>query len=441
VVVGGTTTKVILDVEDIPTHFYNILPDLPEALPPPKENLEILGKIFPKGMLAQEFATERYIPIPEEIRHLLAKIGRPTPLQRALALEKALGTPARIYFKREDTTVTGSHKINSALMQAYLAKNEGFETVTTETGAGQWGSALALACKLFGLKCVVKMVRCSYEQKPYRKYIMQLYGAKISPSPSKETEVGKHFLKDPSNKPGSLGMAIAEAVELAEKDDKTCYSLGSVLNAVLLHQSIIGLETMKQLEKINEKPDVLIGCVGGGSNYFGFIAPFYRDYKNKLKYVAVEPKTCPTMTKGDYKYDYGDSAKIVPQLMMYTLDCEFKPPVIHAGGLRYHGMAPIMSALKKSGVIEAKSYTQEEIFDAGKLFAETESIIPAPESCHAIKAAIDEALECKKTGEEKVIVFNLSGHGLLDLQGYADVLGLSSSKTINNLKEGKLNGK
>ncbi len=417
-------------LEDVPKRMYNVVPDLPAPLPAPKGDMSLMPKIFPKGFLAQEMSDERFFDIPDEVREHLYRIGRPTPLQRATRLEKHLGTPAKIFFKREDTTTTGSHKINSALMQVYLAKQEGITTMITETGAGQWGSALSLAGALLGVKVKVYMVRCSYEQKPYRKYVMRLYGADVIPSPSQETEIGRKLSKVESNLPGSLGIAIAEAVEEA-KDDKACYStsgavygLGSVLNAVLAHQTIIGMETMQQLEKFGVEPDIIVGCTGGGSNFAGLMLPFYQKYKDKLRYVAAEPDNCPTMTKGEYRYDYGDTGKQTPLLKMHTLGCDFVPPSEYAGGLRYHGMAPIVSLLVDHGIITPRSFSQEECFAAGKLFAHTEGIIPAPETNHAIKAAIDEALEAKRTGQKKVIVMNFSGHGLLDLEGYNKVLKL-----------------
>jgi tryptophan synthase beta chain len=422
--------KAVLDENEVPRKIYNILPDLPVPLPEPQGNLGILPKIFPKGFLAQEMSGERYFNIPDEVRDLMITIGRPTPLQRAIHLEKALGTPAKIFFKREDTTVTGSHKINSALMQAYLAREEGITTMTTETGAGQWGSALSLAGSLLGVKVKVYMVRCSYEQKPFRKYIMQLYGADVVPSPSNLTEIGRKLAKDKRNYTGSLGIAIAEAIEEAKNDNcaygttGSVYGLGSVLNAVLAHQTVIGLETEKQLQKFDVEPDVLVGCTGGGSNFGGLIAPFYKKYKDRIRYVAAEPTSCPSLTKGEYKYDYGDTGKQTPLLKMHTMGCDFIPPSDHAGGLRYHGMSPIISLLKDQGIVSAKAYSQDEIFGAGQLFAKTEGVIPAPETNHAIRAAIDEAMLAKKAGVERVIVMGFSGHGLLDLNGYAKVLNL-----------------
>lgn len=425
--------RVDLGKEDLPTHFYNIVADLPD-LPPPihPETKEPLGPkdfypLFSKECVDQEFSKERYVKIPSEVRDLYLRIGRPTPLYRARRLEEYLRTPARIYYKREDVTPTGSHKLNTALMQAYCAYKEGLEYLTTETGAGQWGSALSYATSMVGLKALVFMVRISYQHKPYRKFVMKLYGADVVPSPSDRTEIGRKYLKEDPNHPGSLGIAISEAIEAAMKDEKAKYSLGSVLNHVLLHQTVIGLEAKKQMDLAGERPDVLIGCVGGGSNFAGFSFPFIEDIlKGKEEYdvLAVEPKACPSMTEGEYRYDFGDSAGITPLIKMYTLGHDFIPPPIHAGGLRYHGAAPTVSLLKSKGIVRSVAYPQEEVFEAGRIFARTEGIIPAPETAHAVKAAIDEALKAKEEGKEKVIVFNFSGHGLLDLKGYEDVLGL-----------------
>jgi len=412
----------MLSKEEIPTHYYNVLADLPFELPMPQGDLNILGKIFPQEILEQEMTKEKYVPIPQEVREMYAKIGRPTPLQRANNLEKALKTNCKIFFKREDTTLQGSHKINTALAQAYYIKKAGYKNVTTETGAGQWGSALSLACKLFDLNCTVYQVKCSYEQKPARRTIMKLYGAKIIPSPSDTTKIGREMQKKFPNTPGSLGMAIAEAVEVAKEREDTVYSLGSVLNHVLMHQTIIGQETKKQLEKIGESADVVIGCVGGGSNFGGIALPFVADkLKGKeIEIIGVEPKEVPSMTKGEYKYDYGDTGKQTPLLKMHTLGCEFVPEAIYAGGLRYHGVAPIISLLLENKLAKAESYEQKECFEAAKLFAETEGIIAAPESSHALKAAIEHA----KKNDGKTIVFNLSGNGVLDLAAYEKVLNL-----------------
>jgi len=413
----------------IPTSWYNILPDLPGQLPPPlKPNgehvkPEDLEPIFPKSIIEQEMSSERYIAIPPELRRTYMEIGRPTPLFRAVNLEKYLGTPSRIYYKYEGVIPTGSHKINTALAQAYYNKVEGVKRLTTETGAGQWGSALALASILFGLKLRVYMVKISYMQKPYRQTVMRTYGAEVVPSPSDLTEVGRGILaKDPDN-PGSLGIAISEAIEDAVSRDDTKYSLGSVLNHVLLHQTIIGLEAKKQVEELGVYPDVIVGAVGGGSNYAGIAYPFLYDKlkgRSETKFIAVEPVAAPTMTRGERRYDYGDTAGLTPLLLMHTIGHRFIPPPIHAGGLRYHGLAPTLSLLVNHGYVEPLAYKQSEVFDAAVKFARLEGIIPAPESAHAVKAVMDLALNYREEGREKVILFNLSGHGLLDLSGYQD---------------------
>ncbi len=430
--------KVTLDIDETPKVWYNIVPDLPESLPPAlnpgtKEPLkpEEWEGIFPKGLIKQELSQERFITIPEEVRDALIKMGRPTPLHRATGLEKALKTPARIYYKREDTSPAGSHKPNTAIAQAYFNHIEGIDHLATETGAGQWGSALSAATAYFDMKCTVFMVRSSYDQKPYRKYVMKLFGADVHASPSPVTEYGRKTLAADPSCPGSLGIAISEAVEMAVHSPNTKYALGSVLNHVMLHQTVIGQEVQKQLEKIDETPDMMIACVGGGSNFAGFTFPFIYDKlkgKNETQFIAVEPESVPSLTgavngKSRYEYDFGDTAGMTPLMKMHTLGHDFMPDSIHAGGLRYHGMAPTVSLLYKNKVIDAEALPQDETFTAGQLFARTEGIIPAPESCHAIASAINHALECKKTGEEKVIVFNLSGHGLLDLQNYATMLG------------------
>ena len=424
--------RTTLTAEEMPRKWYNILPDLPEPLAPPlnpatkqpisPSDLEV---IFPKALIAQEMATDRYIDIPEEVQQAYMLANRPSPLQRAIRLEKELKTPAKIYFKREDLSPAGSHKTNTSLAQVYYNMKEGVEKIATETGAGQWGTALALACRYFGLTCKVFMVRASFDQKPYRREMMRVYGAEVSPSPSNLTDFGKKMLaKDPKH-PGSLGIAISEAMEVAAKDKKTNYSLGSVLNHVMLHQTIIGEETMLQFQKLDQKPDVLIGCVGGGSNFAGFTFPFVGEkLKKKLstEFIAVEPKVVPSLTEGKFEYDFGDTAGMTPLLMMYTLGHDFVPSPIHAGGLRYHGAAPTVSQLVNKKVVKAVSYEQKEVFDAGMLFARTEGIVPAPETNHAIKAAIDVALDAKKRNEKKIIAFNFSGHGLLDLGGYQQYL-------------------
>ncbi len=426
-------TKVLLDLDELPKKWYNILPDLPEPLPPPldprtKEPVkpEALEVIFPKELIRQEVSQDRYIRIPEEVREAYFQIGRPTPLYRARRLERYLNTPAKIYYKREDVSFAGSHKPNTAIAQAYYNVKEGVERLTTETGAGQWGTALSLAGALFGIDVTVFMVAVSYHQKPYRRIIMELYGADVVPSPSDRTEYGRKIREENPEHPGSLGIAISEAIEMAVKDEKTKYSLGSVLNHVLLHQTVIGQEVLLQLEKIDVTPDVMIGCVGGGSNFAGFAYPMLgkklRGELDDVRFLAVEPKSCPTLTEGKYEYDYGDTAGMTPLLKMYTLGHDFVPSPIHAGGLRYHGDAPSLCLLHHKGYIDAVAYDQLQTFEAGRIFTRAEGLVPAPETTHAIRAAIDIARECKRTGEEKVIVFNLSGHGLLDLQGYADYL-------------------
>ncbi|MGD0056627.1 MAG: TrpB-like pyridoxal phosphate-dependent enzyme [Methanomassiliicoccales archaeon] len=421
--------RVQLGIEDIPRKWYNIAYDLPEPLPPPlnpqtKEPItaEDLKAIFPMGLIQQEVSTEQYIDIPEEVRDALMLIGRPSPLQRAKRLEAALKTPAKIFFKREDLSPAGSHKPNTAIAQAYFNMKEGTENLTTETGAGQWGSALALACSIFNLTCTVFMVRISYDQKPYRRYVMETYGARVFPSPSNETEFGKKLLAERPDHPGSLGIAISEAIATAVSMKNTKYSLGSVANHVMLHQTVIGQEVVKQMEMLDLTPDYMIGCVGGGSNFAGFSFPMVgKKLRGKLdtEFIAVEPRSVPSLTRGKYEYDFGDTAGMTPLFKMYTLGHDFIPSPIHAGGLRYHGMAPTVSLLAKLGAIKSVAYDQKDTFSAGVMFAKSEGIIPAPESNHAIKAAIDLALEAKKKKEEKIIVFNLSGHGLLDMSGYA----------------------
>ncbi len=436
----GNEVKVTLAVDEVPRKWYNILPDLPEACPPPLNPKTMepvspgdLAAIFPMEVIRQEVSSERYIPIPEEVLDAYLQLGRPTPLYRARRLEKFLKTPAKIFYKREDVSLVGSHKPNTAIPQAYYNMKEGVERLTTETGAGQWGSALSLATSMFGLKCLVFMVRVSYDQKPYRKYVMKLYGAEVHPSPSKVTKYGQMVLEKDPKCSGSLGIAISEAIEVAAGDDRSKYSLGSVLNHVMLHQTVIGQETKIQLEKFDAKPDVMVGCVGGGSNFAGFSFPFIgeqlRRKSKDIEFIAVEPESCPSLTgaqagKSKYEYDFGDTAGMTPLIKMYTLGCGFMPPPIHAGGLRYHGMAPTVSLLYKHNAIKAEAYSQEKIFDAASIFAKTEGIIPAPESSHAIASVIEHARKCKKSGEEKTIVFNLSGHGLLDLGSYASALEL-----------------
>lgn len=421
-----------LSTSDIPTHYVNIMPDIKKYLgvlpdPPlhPGTHKPIssadLEAIFPRAVIEQEMSLEPLIEIPDEVREQYSRF-RPTPIYRAFGLEKALSTPAHIYYKYEGATVTGSHKINTALAQAYYNKQEGTKILTTETGAGQWGTALSLACGVFGLKCIVFMVRVSFDQKPFRKTIMKMYGADVFASPSLETMFGKKVLGEDPQSPGSLGIAISEALETVGKYPQAKYALGSVLNHVLLHQTVVGQEAKKQMEMAGEYPDIIIGCVGGGSNFGGFAIPFLIDKlsgaKKSLKAIGVESSACPKMTKGEYRYDHGDSAQMTPLLKMETLGSDFIPPKIHAGGLRYHGNAPLLSFLNQHKITESRAYAEEEIFKAGVMFARSEGIIPAPESAHAIQAAIEEAKKCTDSGEKKVILFNLSGHGLLDLKGY-----------------------
>ncbi|MCD6522624.1 MAG: TrpB-like pyridoxal phosphate-dependent enzyme [Candidatus Diapherotrites archaeon] len=420
-----------LDVDKIPKKYYNILPDLPEELPKPLNpgtrkpiKPEDLEQIFPKSLIKQEFSGKRYIRIPDEVRAAYMRLGRPTPLYRARHLEKAIHSKAEIYFKREDVSFTGSHKVNTAVAQAYYNAEEGIDALTTETGAGQWGSALSLACAMFNLQCLVFMVASSFKGNPFRKTIMQLYGAKCVSSPSSITSFGKKLRGKKKFENGSLGIAISEAIEVAASSENTNYALGSVLNHVLMHQTVIGQEILQQFSMIDKTPDIMVGCVGGGSNFGGFAFPMIGEKLRRkgfrdTRFVAAEPKEVPSLTKGQYRYDFGDTAGMTPLLKMYTLGKDYMPDPIRAGGLRYHGMAPTVSLLKHSGVIEARAYRQDEVFDAAALFAKTEGIIPAPESSHAIACAIDLARTT-----EGVICFNLSGHGLLDLQGYQKILGL-----------------
>lgn len=416
----------LLSQNDIPTKWYNIVPDLPTPPVPPlhpgtKEPAgpADLQAIFCDAIIEQEVSGERWIEIPDEVRERYA-LWRPTPLIRATMLEKALGTPAKIFFKYEGTSPVGSHKLNTAIPQAYYNKLAGIKRLATETGAGQWGCALSLACNTYGMDCTVYMVRVSYKQKPYRKSMMHAFGAKVHPSPSHYTNYGKSLLVNDPEMPGSLGIAISEALEdtVTHKDVK--YALGSVTNHVMLHQTVIGLECKKQMEMAGCYPDVVIGCVGGGSNFAGCAFPFAADKiaGKDLRIVAVEPSSCPSLTKGEYRYDFGDTGQMTPLFMMYTLGADFIPPSIHAGGLRYHAMSPLVSQLYHEKVIEAVAYPQTAVFEAAVQFARTEGIIPAPESSHAIRAAIDEALKAKEEGKERVILFNLSGHGFLDLGAY-----------------------
>jgi len=416
------------DTDVLPSHFYNIKADLPSLPKPPlnpgtKQPLQPheLEPVFPKGFIAQEGTMDRHVPIPGEVLEKFA-LYRPTPLVYASGLRKSLGTPAHIFYKYEGVGPMGSHKSNTALMQAYLAAKEGVQTLTTETGAGQWGSALAHAGALFGVKVKVFMVRVSYRQKPGRRILMEMFGAQVQESPSPATEAGARFYSQDPNHPGSLGIAISEALELAVKSPATKYSLGSVLDAVLMHQTVIGQEAESQLAAQGIEPDVVVGCVGGGSNFSGIAFPFIRknlkEGKN-IRFIAVEPEACPSLTQGELRYDHGDTAGLTPLLYMFTLGKDFIPPPIHAGGLRYHGMAPLVSHLTALGIVKPRAYSQDRIFKAGQEFFTAEGILPAPESSHAVAAVIDEALEAKKEGKEKVILFNLSGHGLLDLSAYA----------------------
>lgn len=419
-------TKIILNENEMPTQWYNIIPDMPSPPPPPINpgtgkplEPQDLAALFPMALIEQEASSQREIDIPEEVLDVY-RLWRPSPLYRARRLEKALKTPARIYYKNEGVSPAGSHKPNTSIPQAYYNKEAGIKRIATETGAGQWGSAMALACNYFGLECTVYMVKVSYQQKPYRRSMIRTWGAEVLASPTDKTQAGRNILEKDPDSGGSLGIAISEAVEDAASREDTNYALGSVLNHVLLHQTVIGLETKKQFEKIGETPDVLIGCVGGGSNMAGFCFPYVRDKVNgsNLRIVAVEPTACPTLTRGTYAYDFGDTAQTTPLMKQYTLGHDFVPPGIHAGGLRYHGDSSLISQLVHENVIEAVAYHQNTVFDAAVLFARSEGIIPAPESAHAIKGAIDEAIRSRESGEAKVIAFNLSGHGHFDMAAY-----------------------
>lgn len=427
---NNNDTKIILPEDEMPTKWYNVVADLPRPLDAPfnPQTLKPLHPddllpIFPKKIIGQEISSERYIDIPDEVLELY-KIWRPSPLYRAKRLEKALKTPAKIYYKYEGVSPAGSHKPNTSVPQAYYNAEAGISRLATETGAGQWGSALAFATSLFDLDCTVYMVKSSFEQKPYRKMLMETWGAECFPSPTDRTNVGRMIRKQSPETTGSLGMAISEAVEDAATHDDTNYAIGSVLNHVLLHQTIIGQEAKKQFEMIDQYPDYIFGCIGGGSNLGGLGMPFMQDKlsgkKPDLEIVACEPQACPTLTKGIYAYDYGDTAKIGPIVKMHTLGHDFVPEPIHAGGLRYHGDAPIICNLYDTGYLKAKALHQNEIFEAAELFARTEGFLLAPETAHALKPVIDEALNCKKNGEEKIILFNASGHGHFDLSAYDD---------------------
>ncbi len=424
-------TKILLTEKEMPTRWYNIQADLPNPLPAvihPGTGQPIgpqdLAPLFPMAIIAQEVSQERYIDIPEEVQEVY-KLWRPSPLYRAHRLEKALDTPAKIYYKYEGVSPAGSHKPNTAVPQVYYNKQEGIKRITTETGAGQWGCALAMACRFFDIECKVYMVKVSYEQKPYRRSMMEVWGAQVVASPSQETQAGRNILEQDPDSPGSLGIAISEAVEDAATREDTHYSLGSVLNHVLMHQTIIGEECLLQFEKLDDYPDVVVGCVGGGSSYGGMIFPFVRERLangKKTEFIAVEPAACPSITEGSYTYDFGDTAALTPLMKMYTLGHSFVPPRIHSGGLRYHGMAPLISQLAAEGIIEARAVHQRSVFEAAVQFAKTEGILPAPEPSHAIRVVIDEALKCKEAGQSKSILFNLCGHGHFDLTAYEDYL-------------------
>jgi tryptophan synthase beta chain len=424
------TTKFLLTDEEIPTAWVNVLPSLAEPMDPPLNpktcgplKPEDLAPIFPMTLIEQEFSPEPLVDIPGEVLDIY-RLWRPTPLYRALRLEKALDTPAHIYYKYEGTSPAGSHKPNTAVAQAYYNRKAGIRRLATETGAGQWGSALALACRMFGLDCTVYMVRVSYDQKPYRRMMMNTWGAEVYASPSPHTQSGRAVLAGHPDSPGSLGIAISEAVEDAASHPDTNYALGSVLNHVMLHQTVIGQEAKRQMALAGEDPDVVIGCFGGGSNFAGISLPYALDRMAgaPVRLTAVEPSACPSLTRGVFAYDFGDTAKLTPLIKMYTLGHDFVPPGIHAGGLRYHGASPLMSHLLRLGVIEARAYTQTPVFEAAIKFAQTEGILPAPESAHAIRAAIDEALAAKEEGRPRVILFCLSGHGNFDLAAYDNYL-------------------
>ena len=427
-------TQFLLKPDDIPSAWFNLLPDMVGAGMPPlpilhpgtKEPItpDLLAPFFPESLIMQEVSTEQWIDIPGPVMDVY-RLWRPTPLYRARRLEQALSTPARIYFKYEGVSPAGSHKPNTAVAQTYYNKEAGTKRIATETGAGQWGSALSMACRFFDIDCLVFMVKASYEQKPYRRIFMETFGAEVRPSPTSTTEAGKKILEGDPESPGSLGIAISEAVEVAAQNQDTKYSLGSVLNHVLLHQTVVGLEARKQLEMAGEEPDVIIGCVGGGSNYAGFCYPWMGDKltgKLDARFIACEPAACPTLTKGTFAYDFGDTGELMPLAAMYTLGHTFVPAPVHAGGLRYHGDAPSLSMLVKHGHMEARAFTQNEAFTAGQQFAQTQGFIPGPEPAHAVQAVIEEAEAAREAGEERVIVFNLSGHGFFDMEAYDDYL-------------------
>jgi tryptophan synthase beta chain len=425
----------LLRTEDLPAAWFNLVPDIAGAgiqpLPPLHPGTQqpvtpdLLAPLFPEPLIMQEVSTDQWIDIPGPVMDIY-RLWRPTPLYRARRFEELLGTPARIYFKYEGVSPAGSHKPNTAVAQTYYNREAGVKRITTETGAGQWGSALSMACRFFDLECLVFMVRASYEQKPYRRIFMETFGAEVRPSPTPTTEAGKNVLADDPGSPGSLGIAISEAIEVAAQDPDTNYSLGSVLNHVLLHQTIVGLEAKQQMQLTGDDPDVIIGCVGGGSNYAGLAYPFMADRlrgKAKTRFVAAEPAACPTLTKGRFAYDFGDTGQMTPLLPMFTLGHTFVPEPVHAGGLRYHGDAPSLSLLVKEGHMEAKAYNQNEVFAAAQRFAHAQGIIAGPEPAHAIRAVEEEAHAARTAREERVILFNLSGHGFFDMQAYDDFLG------------------
>ena len=423
------TTRYVLDESGLPRAWYNLAADLPVPLPPPLHpgtgrpiGPDDLAPLFPAALIGQEVSVEREIEIPEPVREVY-KLWRPTPLHRARRLEQALQTPAKIYYKYEGVSPAGSHKPNTAVAQAYYNKAAGVARLVTETGAGQWGSSLAFAGAVFGLGVEVYMVRVSYDQKPYRRALMETYGARCVASPSQETASGRAALEARADHPGSLGLAISEAVEVAAGRDDTKYALGSVLNHVLLHQTVIGQEALAQLEAAGDYPDVVVGCTGGGSNFAGIVFPFLgRQLRGgpRVRVLAAEPAACPSLTRGRYAYDFGDTGRLTPLVKMHTLGSSFTPPGFHAGGLRYHGMAPLVSHIKELGLIEAEAYHQLACFEAGILFARTEGVVPAPEATHAVKGAIDEAVRCREEGRGRTILFNLCGHGHFDMQAYTD---------------------
>jgi tryptophan synthase beta chain len=427
-------TQFLLTADEIPSAWFNIMPDiagagmqpLPPLHPGTREPVtpDLLAPLFPEALIGQEVSTDQWIDIPGPVLDVY-RLWRPTPLFRATRFERALQTPARIYFKYEGVSPAGSHKPNTAVAQAFYNKQEGVRQIATETGAGQWGSALSMACRFFDLDCLVFMVKASYEQKPYRRIFMETFGAEVRPSPTSTTEAGKKILEQDPDSPGSLGIAISEAIEIAAQSDDTKYSLGSVLNHVLLHQTVVGLEAKEQMARAGDEPDVVIGCVGGGSNYAGFSYPFMADRlrgQKQTRFVATEPAACPTLTKGEFAYDFGDTGQMTPLLPMYTLGHTFVPAPVHAGGLRYHGDAPSLSLLVRNGHMEAKAFSQNQVFEAAQRFAHTQGIIAGPEPAHAIRAVIEEAEAAREAGEERVILFNLSGHGFFDMQAYDDFL-------------------